>query len=39
MESQGITDPKLLEVARRIDAFAKTIKWKSAIFRLPTMIN
>jgi len=26
MESQGITDPKLLEVARRIDAFAKTIK-------------
>ena len=26
MESQGITDPKLLEVARRIDAFAKNIK-------------
>jgi hypothetical protein len=26
MESQGITDPKFLEVARRIDAFAKTIK-------------
>jgi hypothetical protein len=26
MESQGITDPKLLEVARRIDAFTKTIK-------------
>jgi hypothetical protein len=26
MESQGITDPKLLEVARKIDAFAKTIK-------------
>ena len=26
MESQGITDPKLLEVARKIDLFAKTIK-------------
>lgn len=26
MESQGVTDPKLLEVARRIDAFAKNIK-------------
>ena len=26
MESQGITDAKLLAVARRIDAFAKTIK-------------
>jgi hypothetical protein len=26
MESQGITDPTLLEVARKIDAFAKTIK-------------
>jgi hypothetical protein len=26
MESQGITDPKLLEVARKIDLFAKTVK-------------
>jgi hypothetical protein len=26
MEAQGITDPKLLEVARKIDLFAKTIK-------------
>ena len=26
MQSQGITDPKLLEVACKIDAFAKTIK-------------
>lgn len=26
MESQGITDPALLEVARKIDLFAKTIK-------------
>ena len=26
MQDQGITDPKLLEVARKIDAFAKTIK-------------
>jgi hypothetical protein len=27
MESQGITDAKLLEVARKIDLFAKTVKW------------
>ena len=26
MQSQGITDAKLLEVARRIDLFAKTVK-------------
>ena len=26
MQSQGITDPKLLEVARKIDLFAKTVK-------------
>jgi hypothetical protein len=26
MESQGITDAKLLEVARRIDLFAKELK-------------
>ena len=26
MQSQGITDAKLLEVARKIDAFAKTVK-------------
>ena len=26
MESQGVTDPKFLEVARKIDLFAKTVK-------------